>query len=82
MVWSEIIELADVANAADGSHISRLGKFLLRLRSEMLGAGDDLLQFQYHVDANGELRPFSLYVTLLPGDDLEPVITVLQEGKD
>jgi hypothetical protein len=81
-VWFKIIEPDDAAKDAGESQMGRLGKFLLKLRSEMLGSGGDRLEFQYTVNVEGEPKLFSLYATLLPGDDLEPVITVLTQGED
>jgi hypothetical protein len=81
-IWTEILEPDETAKDALECHATRLACFLLTLRSELMAADGSELKYPYSVPIDGELTYFSLYVTLLPGDNFEPVLTNLLEGED
>ncbi|MFC5402463.1 DUF6573 family protein [Cohnella soli] len=65
------------------SRTVQLGRFLVKLREEMRKGSGDRIDFEHAVETkDGSTKTAALYATLLPGDDLEPVITVLLVSED
>ena len=62
--------------------MARLGKFVAKLRDEMKQGRGNSISFEQTVEIDGETRTCAMYATLLPGDDLEPVVTVLTQDND
>lgn len=77
-----MLEPDEAAKDACETQMGRLAKLLLKLKSEMLQANGDRLEFTFTVTIEGRSKEFPLYVTLLPGDDFEPVITVQMQNED
>ncbi|WP_054943583.1 DUF6573 family protein [Paenibacillus ihuae] len=81
-VWLEIIEPDESAKAACESLMGRLGRFVLSLRNEMIKGEGDRIDFQVTFSVDGHPKDFSLYAMLHPGDNFEPVITVMEQDEE
>lgn len=81
-VWHGIIEPDEDSTAVTPSNAGRLGKCLAALVKAARATPSDRISFQFEVTIKGEPQTFTLYATLMPGDDFEPVITVMNLDED
>jgi hypothetical protein len=81
-LYHGIIEPDDAAKANNESFHTRLGNCVRQLYLAAKAAEGDRLDFQITATIGGKPEVFTLYATLLPGDNLEPVITVMLQDED
>jgi hypothetical protein len=81
-VWFGIIEPDEDTTAVTPKNAARLGSCLSSLVKAARATSGDRISFQFEVTIKGEPQTFTLYATLMPGDDFEPVITVMNLDED
>lgn len=88
-VYCDTVEWDSQTNARKGLDISedaRLISLLLALRTEARGRDGDRITFTHHaIPAGGSsrfIRPVHLLAVCHPGDQMEPVITIMQQWED
>lgn len=82
-VWGECVSVADADSGEDET--GRLWEILFVLKMAIRGVkGDrvDFVEFGVTVQKEKEEVLYDLYAVVGPGDDMEPVITVMLIGED
>jgi hypothetical protein len=81
--WAEVVTTSDADAALGQSVTGRLWDVLMVLRfAARTAAGESELSFEVSVRHNDRSRNHQLKAVMGPGDDAEPVLTVMLPGED